>query len=236
MSVQQGGPKPGGGNPGGFNKPGGTGGGGFNRPGGGGGGGFNRPGGGFNKGGFRGRFVPRKEAEHRINHFIKVPQVRLVGENVEVGVYNTQDALRIAQEQQLDLVEISPTADPPVCKIIDYNKFLYDKKKKEKEMKAKSKTAEVKEIRFTPNTDDHDFDFKAKHAESFLKDGNKVKAYVQFKGRAIQFQERGQLLLLKFAERLAEIGTLESMPKMEGRRMLAMFAPKSQKKADKSTG
>ena len=159
-----------------------------------------------------------------------MPQVRLVGENIEVGVYNTQDALRMAQEQQLDLVEISPTADPPVCKIIDYNKFLYDKKKKEKEMKAKSKTAEVKEIRFTPNTDDHDFDFKAKHAENFLKDGNKVKAYVQFKGRAIQFQERGQLLLLKFAERLNEFGTLESMPKMEGRRMLAMFAPKSQKK------
>jgi len=215
MAVQQGGFKPGGG----FNKPGG--GGGFSKPGG---------GGGFNKGGFRGRFVPRKEAEHRINNFIRVPQVRLVGENVEVGVYNTQDALRMAQDQQLDLVEISPTADPPVCKIIDYNKFLYDKKKKEKEMKAKSKTAEVKEIRFTPNTDDHDFDFKAKHAENFLKDGNKVKAYVQFKGRAIQFQERGQLLLLKFAERLNEFGTLESMPKMEGRRMLAMFAPKSQKK------
>jgi translation initiation factor IF-3 len=214
MAVQQGGFKPGGG---GFNKPGG------------GGGGFNKPGG-FSKGGFRGRFVPRKEAEHRINNFIRVPQVRLVGENVEVGVYSTQDALRMAQDQQLDLVEISPTADPPVCKIIDYNKFLYDKKKKEKEMKAKSKTAEVKEIRFTPNTDDHDFDFKAKHAENFLKDGNKVKAYVQFKGRAIQFQERGQLLLLKFAERLNEFGTLESMPKMEGRRMLAMFAPKSQKK------
>lgn len=230
MAVQQGGGgggfKPGGNNPGGFNKPGGTGGG-FNRPGG--GGGFNKPGG-FNKGGFKGRFVPRKEAEHRINQFIRVPQVRLVGENVEVGVYSTQEALRMAQDQQLDLVEISPTADPPVCKIIDYNKFLYDKKKKEKEMKAKSKTAEVKEIRFTPNTDDHDFDFKAKHAENFLKEGNKVKAYVQFKGRAIQFQERGQLLLLKFAERLAESGTLESMPKMEGRRMLAMFAPKSGKK------
>jgi translation initiation factor IF-3 len=229
MAVQQGGGggfKPGGNTPGGFNKPGGTGGG-FNRPGG--GGGFNKPGG-FNKGGFKGRFVPRKEAEHRINNFIRVPQVRLVGENVAVGVYSTQEALRMAQEQQLDLVEISPTADPPVCKIIDYNKFLYDKKKKEKEMKAKSKTAEVKEIRFTPNTDDHDFDFKAKHAENFLKEGNKVKAYVQFKGRAIQFQERGQLLLLKFAERLAESGTLESMPKMEGRRMLAMFAPKSGKK------
>ena len=203
-------------------------GGGFSRPPGA-GGGF-RPGGGFNKGGFRGKFIPRKEAEHRINQFIRVPQVRLVGDNVEVGIYNTQDALRMAQEQQLDLVEISPQVDPPVCKIIDYNKFLYDKKKKEKEMKAKSKVSEVKEIRFTPNTDDHDFDFKAKHAESFLKEGNKVKAYVQFKGRAIQFQERGQLLLLKFAERLAEVGVLENMPKMEGRRMLAMFAPKGKKK------
>jgi translation initiation factor IF-3 len=206
-------------------------GGGFNRPPG--QGGFQRPGGGFNKGGNfnRNRFAPRKEAEHRINHFIRVPQVRLVGDNVEVGIYSIQDALRIAQDQQLDLVEISPNVDPPVCKVIDYNKFLYDKKKKEKEMKAKSKVSEVKEIRFTPNTDDHDFDFKAKHAESFLKEGNKVKAYVQFKGRAIQFQERGQLLLLKFAERLAEIGILENMPKMEGRRMLAMIAPKGKKKS-----
>ena len=178
------------------------------------GGGFRPGGGGFNKGGFRGRFVPRKEAEHRINNFIRVPQVRLVGENVEVGIYDTPVAMKMAQDQGLDLVEISPTVDPPVCKIIDYNKFLYDKKKKEKEMKAKSKVSEVKEIRFTPNTDDHDFDFKAKHAEGFLKDGNKVKAYVQFKGRAIQFQDRGQLLLLKFAERLAEIGVLERMPKM----------------------
>ena len=204
--------------------------GGFNRPP---GGGF-RPGGGggFNKGGggYRGRFAPRREAEHRINHFIRVPQVRLVGENIEPGIYSTADALKMAEEQGLDLVEISPTVDPPVCKIIDYNKFLYDKKKKEKEMKAKSKVSEVKEIRFTPNTDDHDFDFKAKHAEGFLKDGNKVKAYVQFKGRAIQFQERGQLLLLKFAERLGEVGVLENMPKMEGRRMLAMFAPKGKKK------
>jgi translation initiation factor IF-3 len=139
----------------------------------------------------------------------------------------------MAQEQALDLVEISPNADPPVCKIIDYNKFLYDKKKKEKEMKANAKVSEVKEIRFTPNTDEHDFNFKAKHAENFLKDGNKVKAYVQFKGRAIQFQDRGQLLLLKFAERLTDIGVLESMPKMEGRRMLEMFAPKGKKKAEK---
>jgi len=214
MAVQQGGFKPGGG---GFNKPGGA------------GGGFNKPGG-FNKGGFRGRFVPRKEAEHRINNFIRVPQVRLVGDNVEVGVYPTQEALRMAQAQQLDLVEISPNADPPVCKIIDYNKFLYDKKKKEKEMKAKSKASEVKEIRFTPGTDDHDFDFKAKHAEKFLKDGNKVKAYVQFKGRAIQFKERGELVLLKFADRLVEVGIPEGLPKLEGKRMLMVLAPKSQKK------
>jgi len=199
-------------------------------------GGFKKPntGGGFNKGGFnRGRFALRKEAEHRINHFIRVPQVRLVGDNVTPGVYATNEAIKMAQEQALDLVEISPNADPPVCKIIDYNKFLYDKKKKEKEMKANAKVSEVKEIRFTPNTDEHDFNFKAKHAENFLKEGNKVKAYVQFKGRAIQFQDRGQLLLLKFAERLTDIGVLESMPKMEGRRMLAMFAPKGKKKAEK---
>src|SRR5436190_9552349 len=197
-------------------------------------GGFQRPGGGgFNRGGFRGRFAPRIEAEHRINHFIRAAQVRLVEDNVKVGVYPTNEALKMAQEKALDLVEISPNADPPVCKIIDYNKFLYDKKKKEKEMKANAKVSEVKEIRFTPNTDEHDFNFKAKHAENFLKDGNKVKAYVQFKGRAIQFQDRGQLLLLKFAERLTDIGVLESMPKMEGRRMLAMFAPKGKKKGDK---
>jgi translation initiation factor IF-3 len=177
----------------------------------------------------RGRFAPRKEAEHRINHFIRVPQVRLVGENVEIGVYPTQQAMKMAQDQQLDLVEISPNADPPVCKIIDYNKFLYDKKKKEKEQKAKQKTSEVKEIRFTPGTDDHDFDFKSKHAEKFLQDGNKVKAYVQFKGRAIQFKDRGELLLLKFAERLAEAGALEGLPKMDGKRMIAIFAPKAKK-------
>jgi|SRR5256714_1603551 len=184
----------------------------------------------FNRGGYKGRFAPRKEPEHRINNFIRVPQVRLVGDNVEVGVYPTQEALRMAQAQQLDLVEISPNADPPVCKIIDYNKFLYDKKKKEKEMKAKSKASEVKEIRFTPGTDDHDFDFKAKHAEKFLKDGNKVKAYVQFKGRAIQFKERGELVLLKFAERLVDSGQPEGLPKLEGKRMHMILTPKSQKK------
>src|SRR3984893_7560132 len=193
-------------------------------------GGFNKTGG-FNKGGGfnRGRFA-RREPEHRINHLIRVPQVRLVGDNVTVGVYPTQEALRMAQALQLDLVEISPNADPPVCKIIDYNKFLYDKKKKEKEMKAKSKASEVKEIRFTPGTDDHDFDFKAKHAEKFLKDGNKVKAYVQFKGRAIQFKERGELVLLKFAERLVDSGQPEGLPKLEGKRMHMILTPKSQKK------
>src|SRR6187551_2976203 len=182
------------------------------------------------RGNFNPRFRREQQQEHRTNQMIRVPQVRLVGENIEVGVYPIQDALRIAQEQGLDLVEISPQADPPVCKIIDYNKFLYEKKRKEKEMKAKSKSAEVKEIRFTPGTDDHDFDFKSKHAESFLKEGNKVKAYVQFKGRAIMFKERGELLLLKFAERLADFGQLEGLPKMEGKRMLAIFAPKPVKK------
>ncbi len=181
-----------------------------------------------------GRFNPRfnrqPEPEHRINERVRALQVRLVGDNVTVGVYPTAEALKIAQEQELDLVEISPTADPPVCKVIDYKKFLYEKKKKEKEMKANSKQSEVKEIRFTPGTDDHDFDFKAKHAEKFLKDGNKVKAYVQFKGRAIMFQDRGQLLLLKFAERLAEAGVLESMPKLEGKRMFAIFTPKTSSK------
>ena len=181
-------------------------------------------------GGPRGRFLPRKEAEHRINHFIRVPQVRLVGDNVTMGVYSTQDALKMAQQLELDLVEISPQVDPPVCKIIDYNKFLYDKKRKEKEMKAKSKSAELKEIRFTPGTDDHDFDFKARHAENFLKEGNKVKAYVQFKGRAIMFKERGELVLLKFAERLSEVGQVEGLPKLEGKRMLMIIAPKSAKK------
>lgn len=161
---------------------------------------------------------------------IRVPEVRLVGDNVEVGVYPTAQAMKMAQEQDLDLVEISPAAVPPVCKIIDYNKFLYDQKKKQKEMKAKSKTSEVKEIRFTPNTDDHDFEFKTKHAEKFLQDGNKVKAHVQFKGRAIMFKERGEVLLLKFADRLKDVGALEGLPKMEGKRMQVMFAPKSSKK------
>jgi len=182
------------------------------------------------RGAFNPRFKKEQQQEHRTNHMIRVPEVRLVGENIEPGIYPTADALKMATDQQLDLVEISPGANPPVCKIIDYNKFLYDEKKKKKEMKAKSKTSEVKEVRFTPNTDDHDFEFKCKHAEKFLMDGNKVKAHVQFKGRAIMFKERGELLLLKFADRLKDVGALEGMPKMEGKRMLVMFAPKSQKK------
>jgi len=182
------------------------------------------------RGAFNPRFKKEQQQEHRTNHMIKVPEVRLVGDNVEPGIYPTAEAVKIAREQALDLVEISPGANPPVCKIIDYNKFLYEEKKKKKEMKAKSKTSEVKEIRFTPNTDDHDFEFKVKHAEKFLTDGNKVKAHVQFKGRAIMFKERGELLLLKFADSLKEVGQLEGLPKMEGKRMLVMFAPKVQKK------
>jgi translation initiation factor IF-3 len=183
---------------------------------------------------FRGRnpnFRKEQLQEHRTNRMIRIPEVRLVGEGIEPGVYPTEKALAMAEAQGLDLVEISPNAAPPVCRIIDYKKFLYEKKRKEKEMKANSKQSEVKEIRFTPSTDEHDFDFKCKHAEKFLKDGDKVKAYVQFKGRAIMFKDRGELLLLKFAERLADIGVLEGMPKMEGKRMLAIFAPKGQKKS-----
>jgi translation initiation factor IF-3 len=183
---------------------------------------------------FNPRFQRQQEPEHRINERIRALQVRLVGENVTIGVYPTQEALKIAQQQEMDLVEISPNADPPVCKVIDYKKFLYEKKRKEKEMKANAKQSEVKEIRFTPSTDDHDFDFKAKHAERFLQDGNKVKAYVQFKGRAIMFKERGELVLLKFAERLAEVGQPESLPKLEGKRMFLMLTPKTSKKKKES--
>ncbi len=181
------------------------------------------------RGTFNPRFKKEQQQEHRTNHMIKVPEVRLVGENLEPGIYPTMEALKIAQSQFLDLVEISPGATPPVCRIIDYNKFLYEEKKKKKEMKAKAKTSEVKEIRFTPNTDDHDFEFKVKHAEKFLKEGDKVKAHVQFKGRAIMFKERGELLLLKFADSLKDVGALEGLPKMEGKRMLVMFAPRTQK-------
>ncbi|PZP49139.1 MAG: translation initiation factor IF-3 [Pseudopedobacter saltans] len=189
-----------------------------------------------NKGRFNPRFKRNDEPEHRINERIRVPEVRLVGDNVTVGVYPIEEARKIANDLELDLVEISPNAAPPVCRVVEYKKFLYEKKRKEKEMKANAKQSEVKEIRFTPGTDDHDLDFKIKHAERFLKEGNKVKAYVQFRGRAIMFKDRGELLLLKFAERLNEVGALEGMPKMEGKRMLVMFAPKpaSKKQGEKS--
>lgn len=179
----------------------------------------------------RRRFTPRVTvAEHRINEHIKSPKIRLVGDNVEVGVFDLSEALKLADEQNLDLVEISPNADPPVCKIIDYKKFLYEKKKKEKEIKAKTAKTVIKEVRFTPNTDDHDFEFKANHAEKFLNEGAKVKAYVQFKGRGILFKERGELMLLKLAQRLEEVGILEQLPKLEGRRMIAFLTPKGTKK------
>lgn len=163
---------------------------------------------------------------HRINHRIRVPEVRLVGENVEDGVYAIDEARKIAQSLELDLVEIAPNAVPPVCKVIDYKKFLYDQKKKQKELKAKSSKVVIKEIRFGPNTDEHDFDFKLKHAKKFLGEGAKLKAYVFFKGRSILFKDKGEILLLKFAQELEELAKVEQLPKMEGKRMIMMFAPK----------
>lgn len=150
----------------------------------------------------------------------------MVGDNVEPAVMNTQAALELANELELDLVEISPKADPPVCRIIDYKKFLYAQKKKQKEIKAKQAKVVVKEIRFGPNTDDHDFQFKLNHARKFLQDGAKLKAYVFFRGRTIVFKERGEILLLRFATELEDIGVIEQMPKLEGKRMTVMFNPK----------
>jgi translation initiation factor IF-3 len=156
-----------------------------------------------------------------------VPQVRLVGDNIEnPGIYPLREALRIADEMELDLVEISPKADPPVCKIIDYSKFLYQQKKKQKEMKAKTVKVVVKEIRFGPQTDEHDFNFKLRHAEKFLKEGAKVKAFVFFKGRSILFKEQGEILLLKLATALEELGSVEQMPRLEGKRMTMYITPK----------
>ncbi len=140
------------------------------------------------------------------------------------------EALRLAAAEELDLVEISPTANPPVCKIIDYQKFLYEEKKRLKKIKANTVKVEVKEIRFTPTTDDHDFEFKLKHAQKFLEGGSKVKAYVFFKGRSIVYKDQGQILLLKMAEQLDEYGTVEQMPKLEGRKMTMILTPKSKKK------
>ncbi|MEZ7878372.1 MAG: translation initiation factor IF-3, partial [Flavobacteriales bacterium] len=152
--------------------------------------------------------------------------IRVVGDNVEPAVMTTHAALELANELELDLVEISPKADPPVCRIIDYKKFLYAQKKKQKEIKAKQSKVVVKEIRFGPNTDDHDFQFKLNHARKFLQDGAKLKAYVFFRGRTIVFKERGEILLLRFATELEDIGVIEQMPKLEGKRMTVMFNPK----------
>ncbi|MFO7615349.1 MAG: translation initiation factor IF-3 [Bacteroidales bacterium] len=161
-----------------------------------------------------------------MNHLIRAPVVRVVGENVQIGIYNIKDALRLAEEQGLDLVEISPTANPPVCKVVDYKKFLYERKKKQKEIKAKSAKIVVKEIRLGPNIDDHDFNFKLKHAIKFLEEGAKVKVDVFFKGRMIIYKEKGEYVLLKFAAELEEYGKVEQLPRLEGKRMIMVVAPK----------
>lgn len=184
------------------------------------------------KGGRRGfnRPQPKPENPHRINENIRVPRVRVVGENLEEPVVTSaSEALKMAQEQGLDLVEISAKADPPVCKIIDYKKFLYDQKKKQKEIQAKAQKTVIKEIRFGPNTDEHDYEFKKKHAEEFLKDGSKLKAFVFFKGRTIVYKDKGEILLLKLAQELEEYGKVEQMPKLEGKRMTMFIAPKKKK-------
>ncbi|WP_415373082.1 translation initiation factor IF-3 [Patiriisocius sp. Uisw_047] len=167
-----------------------------------------------------------KEDQHKINRKIRAEEVRLVGENVEVGVYKTRQAQEMAEEQELDLVEISPNAKPPVCKIMDYKKFVYEQKKREKTLKSKATKVIIKEIRFGPNTDDHDYEFKKKHAVKFLKDGAKLKAYVFFKGRSIIYKDQGEILLLKLAQELEDLGKVEQMPKLEGKRMIMFIAPK----------
>jgi len=167
---------------------------------------------------------------HRINDRIRgVSEVRLVGDNVEQGVYPYTQAMKMADDMDLDLVEISPTAQPPVCRIVDYSKFLYQQKKKEKEMKAKNVKVVIKEIRFGPQTDEHDYEFKLKHAKGFLQEGAKLKAYVFFKGRSIMFKEQGEVLLLRFANDLEEYGKVDQMPQLEGKRMIIMLSPKKKK-------
>lgn len=159
-----------------------------------------------------------------------MPRVRLVGDNIESpGIYTIQEAMKMADAQELDLVEISPTADPPVCRILDYQKFLYQQKKKQKEIKAKQVKTVVKEIRFGPQTDDHDYDFKLKHAMKFIEEGSKVKAYVFFRGRSILFKDQGEILLLRFANDLEDVARVEQMPVLEGKRMTMFLAPKPKK-------
>ncbi|MGD9993231.1 MAG: translation initiation factor IF-3 [Salinivirgaceae bacterium] len=166
----------------------------------------------------------------RINEAIKVTHVRLVGDNIEEpGIFSIKDALKIAEEQELDLVEISPKADPPVCKVIDYSKFLYEQKRKQKEMKSKATKVILKEIRFGPNTDEHDYTFKKNHAIKFLEEGSKLKVYVFFKGRSILFKEQGEILLLRLAQELEDLGKVEQLPKLEGKRMIMLISPKKKK-------
>ena len=183
---------------------------------------------------------PDLRDQFRVNSAIRVPQIRLVGDNfedisrvagqsLEPGIYPTNQARHWAQDLGLDLVEISPKADPPVCKIIEFNKFIYEQKRRQKDLKAKTVKTVVKEIRFGPNTDDHDFDFKLRHARKFLEEGNKVKAYVHFRGRTIVFKERGELLLLKLLNELDDLGAAEKLPQMEGRRMSVIIAPRKKK-------
>ena len=180
--------------------------------------------------GMRGRRV-EKENPNRINNEITAPMVRIVGENVEPNlVVPIKQALAMADEMELDLIEISPNAEPPVCRIADYQKFLYQQKRKAKEIKAKQVKVVIKEIRFGPQTDDHDYNFKLKHAENFIKEGAKVKASVFFRGRSIVFKEQGEILLLRFATDLEEIAKVEAMPKLDGKKMNMILAPKGSKK------
>ena len=172
--------------------------------------------------------------QYRINDQISAREVRIVGDDVESSVMPIAKALQLAEHKGLDLVEISPNADPPVCRLIDYSKFLYQQKKRQKELKAKQVKIEVKEIRFGPQTDDHDYQFKLKHAKQFLSDGDKVKAYVFFKGRSILFKEQGEVLLLRFANDLEDYGKVEQMPVLEGKRMFLFIAPKKTAAAKKA--
>ena len=170
--------------------------------------------------------MEKKEDPHRINERINAPMVRVVGDGVEAVIVSIREALALAESQGLDLVEISPTANPPVCRILDYKKFLFEQKKKQKEIKAKSAKIVVKEIRLGPNTDDHDFDFKLKHAMNFLEEGAKVRVDVLSRGRSIVYKDQGELIMLKFAQALEDYGKVEQLPKLEGKRMMMMIAPK----------
>ena len=172
---------------------------------------------------------PAQEDAHQINDKIRAKEVRLVGDNVEPGVYPTSEALKMAEEQELDFVVISDKAEPFICRILDYKKFLYEQKKKQKELKAKQVKVVIKEIRFGPQTDEHDFQFKKKHAEKFLEEGSKLKTYVFFKGRSIVFKDQGEILLLKLAQELEHVGKVDQMPKLEGKRMIMLMSPKKAK-------